>query len=172
MKQIIFTIPLLFLGLISFAQTTKSDGILSKYALEVQKIIKSDSGIVRGYNFGTPVTDIKKSETARYMADGRDFAIFKVPINDKEEAEIIYYLDDQDKVKGFGIAFLVNVNATTEETLIDDFQNYFNERYGKFKVNDKNDEYWTAKDGSYTVEMGDSSESSDLLEIEIEIFKK
>jgi len=170
MRHYSLTFLLFLFGFIVFGQTNQA--ILSKYATEVQKVIKSDSGIIRGYNFGTSIADVKKTETARYIADGRDFAIYKLFINDKEEVEIIYYLDEQDKVKGFGIAFLVHVDAKMEETLIDDFQNYFNERYGKFKTNDKNDEYWTSADGSYTVEMGDSSEFPEQLEIEIEIFKK
>ena len=170
MRHYYLTFTFLLLSFIVFGQTNKP--ILSSYAPEVQKTIKSDSGIIRGYNFGTSIVDIKKTETARYVADGRDFAIYKLPVNDKEEIEIIYYLDEQDKVKGFGIAFLVHVDAKIEETLIDDFQNYFNDRYGKFKTNDKNDEYWTSADGTYTIEMGDSSEFPEQLEIEIEIFKK
>jgi hypothetical protein len=155
--------------------TTSNDGILKKHGPEIQKIIKNENGIIRGYDFGTPVKKIKETEDAQYVADGRDFVMYNVQVNDKEKAEIIYYLDENDNVRGFGIAFLVNSQVMTENveaTLIDDFQNYFNERYGKFKANDKGDEIWTAQDGSYTVEMGDSSEDTNTVEIEIEIFKK
>jgi len=155
--------------------TTTNDSGLKKHGVEIQKIIKSENGIIRGYEFGTPLKKIKETEDAQYNADGRDFIIYNVNINDKEKAEIIYYLDENDNVKGFGIAFLVNAQVMAENveaTLIDDFQNYFNERYGKFKANEKGDEIWTSKDGSYTVEMGDSSEDSSMVEIEIEIFKK
>lgn len=150
-------------------------GILKNHGEEIRKIMKTDSGVVRGYNFGTTKQKIRDTEDAQYVADGKDFMIYNVQINDKEKAEIIYYLDEHNRVRGFGVAFLVNANTYAtdlESTLVDDFQNYFNERYGKFRVNDKNDEVWASKDGSYTIEMGDSSEDMNLLEIEIEIFKK
>jgi hypothetical protein len=59
-----------------------------------------------------------------------------------------------------------------EVKLVKDLEGYFTERYGKFVANERNDEVWTSKEGGYTVEMGDSSEGTDLLELEIEIFKK
>jgi hypothetical protein len=150
-------------------------GTLQSHGKEIQKIIKSENGVIRGYDFGTAKQKIKETEDAKYVADGKDFLIYHVKIDEKENAEIIYYLDENELVKGFGIAFLVNPTTMAENveaTLVDDFQNYFNERYGKYTVNSKNDEVWTSNDGIYTVEMGDSSEDESMLEIEIEIFKK
>jgi hypothetical protein len=66
----------------------------------------------------------------------------------------------------------VHISKKAEADLIEDLQNYLNERFGKYEVNDKNEEMWTSKDGIYTVEMGNSSESADMLEIEVDIFKK
>jgi hypothetical protein len=151
----------------------KSDRLKS-HGKEIQKIIKNETGVIRGYDFGTTKQKIKETEDAQYVADGKDFIIYALTINEKEKAEIIYYLDESEKVKGFGVAFLVSTNDMAnnlEATLIDDFQKYFTERYGKFLVNDKNDEVWTSQDG-YTVEMGDSSEDASMVEIEIEIFRK
>lgn len=154
---------------------TFKTGTLQNHGVEIQKIIKTENGVVRGYDFGTTKQKIRETEDAKYVADGKDFIIYHLAIDEKENVEIIYYLDDNDKVKGFGIAFLVNSTTMAENleaTLIDDFQSYFNERYGKFTVNSKNDEVWTSNEGEYTVEMGDSSEDDSMLEIEIEIFKK
>jgi hypothetical protein len=72
----------------------------------------------------------------------------------------------------FGVAFIENINLSAEERILDDFQAYFTQKYGKFTINNKNDEVWNTSAG-YIIEMGDSSDGkSDLLEIEIEIFKK
>lgn len=151
-------------------------GTLKNHGKEIQKIIKNEDGVIRGYDFGTPKGKIKSTEDAQYVADGKDFIIYNLVIDEKEKAEIIYYLDENEKVKGFGIAFLVTPDEMAaqniETTLIDDFQGYFNERYGKFTVNERSDEVWTSKDGSYTIEMGDSSEDETMIEIEIEIFQK
>jgi hypothetical protein len=154
------------------ATTQDEPALLAKHSAAVQKIFKSDKGVFRGFNFGTSIDVVKKTEGAQYVADGKDFAIFKLTVNDKEEVEILYYLDEKKNIKGFGIEFPVHISKKDETDLIEDLQKYFNERYGKFTVNDKNDEVWNSKDGSYSVEMGDSSESADMLEIEVDIFKK
>jgi hypothetical protein len=147
-------------------------GILAKHSKSVQKIFKTEKGIFRGYNFGTPLDEVKKTEDAQYVADGKDFAIYKLFVNDNEEVEILYYLDEKKNLKGFGIEFPVHISKKAEADLIEDLQAYFNERFGKYEVNEKNEEMWTSKDGVYTIEMGNSSEAADMLEIEVDIFKK
>jgi len=149
-----------------------AQGTLKKHCIEIQKIVKTDAvGVVRGYDFGTPADKIKSTEDAKLEAETPNALIYKVSINPKEYCEIIYYLDAAKKIKSFGLEFFETKDATPEETLIDDFQAYFTERFGAFKVNDKDDEVWTSKDGTYTVELSDES-NADVIEIEIEISKK
>lgn len=151
----------------------KKNHTLESHREEIQKVIKTeDTGVVRGYDFGTSVDLIKKTETGQYVADGRDFAIYKIPLNEKEYAEIIYYLDEERNVKAFGLEFIITEeNFVLEENIVLDFQNYFTERFGKYTINERNDEVWQSDKG-YIVEMGDSSEGGSVLEIEIEIYKK
>jgi hypothetical protein len=151
---------------------SEEPGILPKHSKSVQAIFKTEKGVFRGYDYGTPIEKVKQTEDAQYVADGKDFAVYKLTVNENEVVEILYYLDEKKNVRGFGIEFPVHVSKKAEADLIEDLQNYFNERFGKFVVNEKNDETWTSKDGSYSIEMGDSSESADMLEIEIDIFKK
>lgn len=170
MKKFILPVFFVCFALAAFSQ---DNTYLKGHIKEVQKVLKTDKGVLRGYDFGTPAETIRKTEDALYVADSKTFLLYKVALNEKEYAEIIYYLDENQKVKGFGIAFIENINdVKLEKSLIDDFQKYFNDRYGKFKTNEKNDEVWASKDGSYMVEMGDSSEGGDLIEIEIEIYQK
>lgn len=135
-------------------------------------IFKTEVGVFRGFNFGDTRAVIKAGEASVIEGEGKDFIIYKTKIDENEYAEIMYTFDEQDKVKMFGVAFIENINMTVEERILDDFQKYFTQKHGKFAVNSKNDEVWTSADG-YVIEMGDSSDGkSDLLEIEIEIFKK
>jgi hypothetical protein len=151
---------------------TFSQGILKKHSIEIQKIIKTDAvGVVRGFDFGTPIDKIKTTEDAKLEAETANALIYRIPINTKEYCEVIYYLDAAKKIKSFGLEFFETKDATPEETLIDDFQAYFSERYGQFKVNDKDDEVWASKDGMYTIELSDET-NGDMVEIEIEIAKK
>lgn len=156
---------------VAATDTTVTKG-LKNHRKEIQDVIlREDQGVVRGIAFGTNISQLRELEKAEFIADGKDFAIFKVTMNEKEYAEIIYYLDENRNVKGFGIEFIIKEeDFVLEENLVNDFQEYFTERYGKFKVNSRNDEVWDG--GSYWVEMGDSSEGGSVLEIEIEIFQK
>lgn len=145
---------------------------LKSHREEIQKVILTeDIGILRGIPFGTSLETIKKTEKAEYVADGKLFAIFKVSLNENEYVEIIYYLDDNHNVNGFGIEFLVQEEAyMLEENIVQDYRAYFTSRYGASRVNGRGDEVWDA--GSYIVEMGNSSEGNTAMEIEIEFFPK
>ncbi len=170
MGKVIFFLGSIQLLFISYAQAQTTT--LKKHCVEIQKIIKTDAvGVVRGYDFGTPAEKIKSTEDAKFEAETPNALIYKVTINAKEYCEVIYYLDAAKKVKSFGLEFFETKDATPEEQLIDDFQAYFTERYGNFQVNDKDDEIWTSKDGSYVVELSDET-VGDIVEIEIEIYKK
>ncbi len=148
------------------------DDQLSKHTPELKLIFKTETGVFRGFNFGDTRATIKAGESSTIEGEGKDFIVYKTKIDENEYAEIMYTFDEQDKVKMFGVAFIENVNLTAEERILDDFQAYFTQKHGKFTINSKNDEVWTTADG-YVIEMGDSSDGkSDLLEIEIEIYKK
>ncbi len=145
---------------------------LKDYREEIQKVIlREDLGILRGIPFGANLETIKKMEQAEYVADGKLFAIFKVSLNEDEYAEIIYYLDDQNRVNGFGIEFLVQEeDYLFEDNIVKDYRAYLTSRFGPSRVNARGDEVWDA--GSYVVEMGNSSEGNTAMEIEIEFFPK
>ncbi|HSZ24828.1 MAG TPA: hypothetical protein VK766_03870 [Cytophagaceae bacterium] len=171
MKKNFFLVGVI-ISLIVFEANAQGGGILKKHSPEIQKIIKTDvTGVVRGFDFGTPADKIKATEDAKLEAETLNALIYRIPISAKEYCEVIYYLDASKKIRSFGLEFFETKDATPEETLIDDFQAYFSERYGAFKVNDKDDEVWTAKDGSYSIELSDET-NGDIVEIEIEIARK
>jgi hypothetical protein len=171
MKRFAFLLIVL-LSFISSQTFSQVPGILKKHSLEIQKIIKTDAvGIVRGFDFGTSLDKVKAGEDAKLEAETPGALIYRVPINAKEYCEVIYYFDAAKKIKSFGLEFIETKDATPEEMLIDDFQGYFTERYGQFKVNDRDDEVWTSKDGTYTIELSDET-NAEVIEIEIEIAKK
>ena len=167
----------IFIVMVALCLTTLTlkaqDDLLSKHSPELKAIFKSETAVFRGFKFGDTRATIKAGEGSVIEGEGKDFIVYKTKIDENEYAEIMYTFDDQDKVKMFGVAFIENVNLSAEERILDDFQAYFTQKYGKFTINNKNDEVWTSAEGGYVVEMGDSSDGkSDLLEIEIEIFKK
>jgi len=151
----------------------QSNSTLATHGVEIKAILLQDTvGLVRGVGIGSSISEIRAREKGEVQGEGKDFLIYKVLINENESAEIIYTFDEQMKVKLITIAFLENINTSLEEQVLDDFQRYFTERFGKHRTNEKNEEVWTTAEG-IVFEMGDSSSGSgDILEIEIDIYKK
>ncbi len=164
----ILFLVLCFCALTSHAQ----DSIIKQHSPLLKKIFKSDTSVFRGYEFGDHRDSIKKYEDATFDGEGKDFVVYKLILSEKQTAEIMYTFDENSKAIQFGVSFIENVNVSVEELMLDDFQGYFNQRYGSFAINAKNDEVWTSAEG-YVLEMGDSTQGKgDLLEIEIEIYQK
>jgi len=168
MKNITSILILFLLVSTGMAQDSTS----TKTSAEVQRIIKSDvRGIIRGYSLGFDMSVIKETEDAILDGKGDDYLIYKVEFDKDEFAEITYTFDKDNKLISIGVTFVEKINSKKEEQIIDDFQDYFNNRYGEFTVNKKEDEVWKSKDG-YIVEMGDASEdNSSLMAVEIEFYK-
>lgn len=163
------TCLLLFI-LISLTASAQDKSVLTTHSVALQKIILTDSkGIIRGFDFGETMTAVKEAETVKPEGEGEDYLIYKILFDEGKYAEIEYTFDKNKKLIGIGIAFIENENLSSEELILDDFQNYFNARYGAFKVNEKNDEVWKSSQG-YIIEMGDAAEGGNLMEIEIEFY--
>lgn len=146
----------------------KNPNLLLEQHHKIQKIIASSKNVIRGFDFGVAYADVRSTEKALLVGEGDNFAIFQVDFGHKETADILYYLDVNKKVTGFGVSILVPTNAE-EHHLYHDFTNYFNERYGKFTINEKGNREW--HDGTeYTVEMGESRDG-DTHAIELEYTK-
>ena len=135
---------------------------------KIQKIIVAQKNVIRGFDFGVSYADVRATEKALLIGEGDNFAIYQVDFGHKETADILYYLDASKRVTGFGVSILVPTNAE-EHHLYKDITNYFNERYGKYTINDKNNREWHFGN-EYTVEMGDSRDG-DTHAIELEYTK-
>ncbi|MBY0426840.1 MAG: hypothetical protein K2Q22_14490, partial [Cytophagales bacterium] len=176
-KQILlFLIILILSSVVSIltveAQTSNKSATNPNLLLEqhhkIQKIIVSQKNVIRGYDFGVAYSEVRSTEKALLIGEGDNFAIYQVDFGHKETADILYYLDVNKKVTGFGVSILVPSNAE-EHHLYKDFTNYFNERFGKFTVNDKGSREWHSGN-DYTIEMGESRDG-DSHAIELEYTK-
>jgi hypothetical protein len=143
-------------------------GILANHSERVKKLILNEEKILRGFHFGAPIDKIKSVEKIKLVTEGADFVIYQAQVGKNEFADVIYYLDEKKNLKGFGLAFPV-AGKREENALFNELTHYFNERYGKFIVNDKNDRVWVSREGNYSIEMGDSTDE-ETEEIEIEIY--
>ena len=162
MTRIITLLLAFFLVSNTFAQ---KKNILSKHDIKVQKIILSEKAVIRGIDFYITKDVLKKLEKAKLEAETKSSLIYKVDVGDGDYADIIYQIDDKNKVSGFTIAFILK-NKSQEDNLMTDLKNYYTERYGDFFTDDKGDVFWISKE-DYKIEMSDSS-SDGQTEIEIE----
>lgn len=180
MKTNLLSILVILLGLLSSSVSAQvhekhkhfhekeNRGILANHSERVKKLILNEEKILRGFHFGSPIDKIKTTEKIKLVTEGPDFIIFQAQVGKTEFADVIYYLDDKKNLKGFGLAFPV-AGKKDETALFNELTHYFNERYGKFIINDKNDRVWVSREGNYSIEMGDSTED-ETEEIEIEIY--
>lgn len=160
----------LFLSaLLGNASNAIGQSLLSHQTPEIQQIWLNETGVCRGLAFGTPRKAVLAAEKLKLDAEGKDFLAYKLELNDKEYVEIIYTFDEKDALNYITLAFIENINLKREEQIVDDFEHYFNARFGQFTVNSLGMDRWESKDG-FVIEMGDASEGGDLLEIEIEIY--
>lgn len=107
----------------------------------VKKIVKNDTGVFRGVDFYTAMSEVKKLEDTTQIVEideEEDYINYTLSLNPAESVDILYYFNNEQEV----IKIEANVypeNLNSQKTLFDDFSNYFSNKYGE-PVNKKDDQ--------------------------------
>jgi len=149
-----------------FAQTNKS--ILKKYPKEVQKIILTENGAFRGFNFGDTKEVVKSKETLKIHTESDTVLTYTLFLDADDSADLLYYFDSSGKIKSFAIIFILN-DQKEEQVLREYLTKYYNEKYGAFTLINEEDELWDSKMG-HVIEMRDTSDEAGM-EIEIAYYQ-
>ena len=165
MKSIIFLLPFLIISFLTSAQKS-SENLLNKHGERIQKVIKTEEGILRGFEFGDSKKEVKKKEDAKLLLSTDNSLLYEVDMGEGEKADIIYYFNDKKEIYSFGIAFLVK-STESEDNLFRDLSAYYTEKYGDYISDVQGDEIWTAENGRYHVAMStENSEAGKEIEVE------
>jgi hypothetical protein len=103
--------------------------ILAKYGTRLQKIVKSDAGILRGVNFGDNAENVKTIESIAPLEDSTDHLGYRIDLGNYEDLDVRYHLNPNQQVWGFTLDIYLDEQASVD-SLFNDFRNYFSERFG------------------------------------------
>ncbi len=111
------------------AKQPVSAPIMAKYGTRLQKIVKSDTGILRGINFGDDVEKVKESENTAPLEDSTDHLGYRIDLGNYEDLDVRYHLNPKQQVWGFTMDIYLDEQSSVD-SLFSDFRNYFSERFG------------------------------------------
>lgn len=157
---------------VTYAQTKQKQvkvNLLLKYDYRIKNLLVTESKVLRGFDFGNPYTLLKQKEKGAFIAEGSKFCLYQVKVGSKEQADVFYYIDDKKNISGFAIA-MVFKNGREMNKLFKSFSEYYNERFGKFYINDRGHREWKTNKG-YFVELVENY-GDETVGLEIEFFKQ
>jgi hypothetical protein len=103
--------------------------LLSKYGERLQKIVKSEDGILRGIRFGDDAEEVKAAENVQPLEDSTNHIGYRIDLGNYEDLDVRYHLNKQQQVWGFTLDIYLDEQAAVD-SLFHDFKGYFNERFG------------------------------------------
>jgi hypothetical protein len=106
-----------------------SQVLINNYGTRLQKIVKTDEGILRGVNFGDPVDAVKAREGDKPLEDSTNHIGYRIDLGNYEDLDIRYHLNGQRQVWGFTLDIYLDEQASVD-SLFNDFKGYFSDRFG------------------------------------------
>ncbi|MDX1904319.1 MAG: hypothetical protein SFU27_09200 [Thermonemataceae bacterium] len=118
----------------------------------VRLVMLSPQGVLRGFDLGTPLDSIKKNEKATLQEENKEkkYIAYTFDVDD-DFVDIIYELDEQNKLK----AVRVNAVVNGVESFLEDFRKFYELRYGRSKKIDAQNVVWQSKKG-YQIKLSNT----------------
>jgi hypothetical protein len=150
------------------ADTTESKMAFGSYSPKLQKIVKSEEGIIRGVNFGDALEDVITREDTIPLEDSTNFVGFTVALDNKEDeiTDVLYYFDKNKKISGFRLDVYLD-NSQAVDTLYREFTTYFTDRYGSPVIKEVKTIAWNGADNTKIVMKDVGIKESPGLQIQI-----
>lgn len=122
----------LVIGLLLLFSVSACKRSLEKYGEDFAAIMKNDDGLFRGVNIGDTQDQVQQAERSAPSSFTDNVLTYEGQINETSEYAIRYGFEN-------GSLFEIIVDATFENTddgvkVINGFKEFFNERYGMFKL--------------------------------------
>ncbi len=154
LKRLYFIICLLFVALVTSCTTgtdelspnnnsNNTDGLfhesLQDYSPFFKAIIRSDSGIIRGVNWGMSADEIRGLENAELDETGDDHVFYTLDFDITENIDLQYYFTKNKLSEVKITAYTSDVQA--REDLFNEFIRYYDDELGKH-TSDTSGAYW------------------------------
>ncbi len=122
------------------AEETKEQ-LITRYSPKLQKIIKTDEGALRGIDFGDDLEKVFMQEDTIPLEDSARFVSFTVDLGNEEITDVLYYYDNNRKIRGFTLDMYLN-DKSSVDSLSNDLAGYFTQKYGKPVIQEKKAIAW------------------------------
>lgn len=150
----------------------ESSSRLTKYSGRLQKIVKTDEGVLRGIKFGDSLEKVQTLEEAKPLeSDSVGNLGYNLELGNYEDADIMYFVDKNNRVFGFTLDIYLNTKPAVD-SLFGDFKNYFDERYGKSSFDKEKLVIWNLGDTAKITAKDVSIKQAPGMQIQIVRVKK
>jgi hypothetical protein len=148
--------------------TTESKMPFTSYSTKLQKIIKTEEGIIRGVDFGDSLEDVITREDTIPLEDSTNFITFTIALDDKEDeiTDVLYYFDNKKKINGFRLDVYLD-NSKAVDSLYREFHSYFTDKYGSPVIKEVKTIAWNGADNTKIVMKDVGIKESPGLQIQI-----
>jgi hypothetical protein len=152
----------------TFADTAESKTAFASYSSRLQKIIKTEEGIMRGINFGDALEDVITREDTVPLEDSTNFVSFTIALDEKEDeiTDILYYFDKSKKINGFRLDVYLD-NEQAVDSLYREFNSYFTDKYGSPVIKEVKTIAWNGADNTKIVMKDVGIKESPGLQVQI-----
>jgi hypothetical protein len=122
-----------------YLQTLRS---IDDYSNKLQLLVKSDTGVIRGVNFNTPLSEVLKIEETNLFEKKDSTLSLEVDLDSTEMADVVYQFDANEKVKDIHIELYLKDDQSLN-SLSSEFVDYFSARFGPAQKNDSMHFVWS-----------------------------
>jgi hypothetical protein len=143
--KIIFIAVILFLAAFYFSCNKEKDP-LKKYGPVVHRVIQSDNGAFRGFNFGDKIDTVSSKESSPPTESDKAYLYYEYRIDTTGSYTISYDFDENGLVEIQSDVFINN--ASQMDTVFNSFKRYFDDHFGKNET-DMGYNVWTVKSETY-----------------------
>jgi hypothetical protein len=158
-KQIVSFLLISFLT-ISFFSCEKEKDALKQYGPFVEKVIRSEEGAFRGFNFGEKMDTVIAREVAQAAEADDGYLYYEYKIDDVGSFNITYDFDENG-LKEVQSDVFTN-SAMQADSVFNSFKKYFDDHFGKDEV-DMGYNVWSVKSDKYgDIKINLTDETSDF----------
>ena len=133
---------------------------IAKYGVEFESIIKSESGVFRGFSLGDKLDSVKVKEQNKPIEEDSSYLYYEVKLDSAGSFNITYNFDDNGLNEIQSDIYISSPNKADE--VFGKFKSYFDEHYGESQSR-QGYSVWTVKSEKYgVVRINLSDESSNF----------
>ncbi len=103
---------------------------VDEFSNKLQRVVVSDTGIIRGVDFGTPISQVVSLEEIEEFNRTDNRLSFEIDLDSTEVGDVVYLYNESNKVNGIRIELYLR-NDTSLNQLSQEIAEYYSLKYGR-----------------------------------------